>query len=189
MKTLIIVGHPNYAISNVSRAVIDNIKAQNNPDITINILWENYPDYKINVEREQELLKQHSKIVFLFPTQWYAVPSLLKKWEEDVLLSGFAYGKGGDFLKGKIALFISSAAGDAQDYSNQGNNLYSIMDYYKALYQTCRRCFFDLKEPMFYLGVYKRDNSDIQVFSKKAYEYITNDKNPSWDESSKGILV
>lgn len=189
MKTLIIVGHPNYAISNVSKAVVDNIKDQNNLDITINILWENYPDYRINVDREQELLKQHDKIIFLFPTQWYEVPSLLKKWEEDVLLSGFAYGKGGDFLKGKQALFISSAAGDSQDYSTEGSNLYPIMDYYKTIYQTYRRCSFEIKEPMFYLGVYRRPDTDIQAFAKKAYEYITNDKNSSWTVSSKGIFI
>lgn len=189
MKTLIIVGHPNYVMSKISRAIIEGIKSHNNSEITINMLCENYPDYKINVEREQELLRQHDKIVFLFPTQWYAVPALLKKWQEDVLTSGFAYGEGGDLLKGKQALFISSCAGSSVDYSREGSNRFSVIDYYKALDQTFRKCSFDVREPMFYLGVYRKGDSDVQLLVKKSYEYIINDKNPLWEISSKGILV
>ncbi len=39
-----------------------------------------YPDFIINVKREQELVENHDNIIFQFPLYWYSSPSLLKKW-------------------------------------------------------------------------------------------------------------
>ncbi|RTL87458.1 flavodoxin family protein [Ancylobacter aquaticus] len=64
-------------------------------------LYAEYPDFTIDVEREQQLLLEHDRIVLQFPMYWYSMPPLLKKWLDDVLTYNFAYGSKGDKLKGK----------------------------------------------------------------------------------------
>ena len=184
MKTLVIVGHPNLPASRVSRSIIEEIKTQANSDITLHVLWEAYPDYKIDIKKEQDLLMAHEKVVFVFPTQWYAVPALLKKWQEDVLVAGFAYGDGGDKLKGKQTYFISSTAGDSVAYSASGYNNYPIIDFFKPFEQTFRLCSMDLREPIFFQGVYQRPEADIATFAKTAYEYIVKNDVKVWSVSS-----
>ncbi|MGT2357467.1 NAD(P)H-dependent oxidoreductase [Staphylococcus aureus] len=41
-------------------------------------LYREYPDFIINVKREQELVENHDNIIFQFPLYWYSSPSLLK---------------------------------------------------------------------------------------------------------------
>ena len=55
---------------------------QNLENVTINDLYEEYPDFYIHVKREQELLLSHDIIVFQHPLYWYSCPALLKQWED-----------------------------------------------------------------------------------------------------------
>ena len=69
-------------------------------DVTVVDEYAAYPDFKINVEHEQELIETHDRIVLQFPFYWYSSPALLKQWEDDVIKAGWAYG-GGRALEGK----------------------------------------------------------------------------------------
>jgi hypothetical protein len=66
--------------------------------VDISDLYEEYPDFYINVKREQQLLIEHDIIVFQHPFYWYSSPAILKQWEDLVLEFGFAYGPGGTKL-------------------------------------------------------------------------------------------
>ncbi len=70
---------------------------QNQKNITVNQLYEEYPDFKIDVAKEQKLLLEHDNIVFQFPLYWYSFPAIMKQW----LDYGFSHGIGGDKLKCK----------------------------------------------------------------------------------------
>ena len=65
---------------------------------------------KIDVRAEQELLVSHDVIVSQHPFYWYSSPALLKEWQDLVLEHGWAYGRGGTKLTGKI-LFNAITAG------------------------------------------------------------------------------
>jgi len=108
MKTLIIVTHPNIADSVINKLWIQELSKF--PECyTIHQLHLAYPDEKINVLAEQHLVEQYDQIVFQFPYYWFNSPALLKKWLDEVLTHGWAYGsKSGYRMKGKkIALAIS----------------------------------------------------------------------------------
>jgi Flavodoxin-like fold len=68
------------------------------------ICMRKYPDFHINVAREQELLTLHDVIVFQHPLYWYSYPAILKEWQDLVLESGFAFGHMGTRLAGKLLL-------------------------------------------------------------------------------------
>ena len=80
-------------------------------------MYGEYPDFEIDVDREQQLLLQHDRIIFQFPLYWYSVPPLLKKWLDDVLTYNFAYGSRGDKLKGKDLQLLVSVGGKQKFYS------------------------------------------------------------------------
>jgi glutathione-regulated potassium-efflux system ancillary protein KefG len=103
-------------------------------------LYREYPDWKIDVEREQRLLLAHDRIVFQFPWYWFSCPALLKKWMEDVLTPGWAYGPGGTALEGKEFVTAFTAGGTVKSYQAGGDNWHSVSDYLKPIQSTIKRC-------------------------------------------------
>jgi putative NADPH-quinone reductase len=121
MKTLVIAVHPNLAESRIHRAWLATLRGRKNPNLTVNDLYSRYPDEKIDIRREQALLLQHDRIVFEFPIYWYSSPPLLKKWFDEVLEYGWAYGQGGQALEGKeFGIAISTFTPEAS-YQHDGS--------------------------------------------------------------------
>ena len=92
MKVLIICGHPHLEQSVANAAMLEEYKQ--NSDVEIRRIGDLYPNFKINVAEEQKALLEADVIVWQFPVYWYGLPSIMKKWQEDVLAHGFAYGSG-----------------------------------------------------------------------------------------------
>jgi len=146
MKTLIIITHPNISESTMNRRWIEEV-LQFPEKYTVHQLYDAYPDEKINVQAEQRLIEQYDKIIFQFPYYWFNVPSLLKKWFDQVLTHGWAYGsKSGYRMEGKkIALAISLGV-EEEELSNAGKYKYPLnelirpfelsFEYVKSDYQT-----------------------------------------------------
>ncbi|WP_343558647.1 NAD(P)H-dependent oxidoreductase [Sphingobacterium sp.] len=126
MKTLVIVIHPNIKESLINKRWIEELEKQ--PEsFEIHQLHEKYPDEKINVLLEQQLIEKYNKIVFQFPFYWFNCPPFFKKWLDEVLTYGWAYGKSSGYrLAGKkIALAISVGI-DEIEYSANGKYKYSL---------------------------------------------------------------
>lgn len=110
------------------------------PGLTLCDLYEDYPDFNIDVRREQENLLAHDIVVFQHPFYWYSAPALLKEWQDLVLEHGFAFGVGGEKLHGKLMLsaITTGAGGDA--YGRDGLNYYTIHELLAPLHQVARFC-------------------------------------------------
>jgi len=108
MKTLIIVIHPDIRNSKINKRWIQELEKF--PEkYHIHQLHEVYPDQKFDIEGEQKLIEEHDRIIFQFPFYWYHGPALLKRWMDEVLTYGWAYGNTSGYkLNGKkIAIAIS----------------------------------------------------------------------------------
>ncbi|MDQ1234680.1 putative NADPH-quinone reductase [Paenibacillus sp. SORGH_AS306] len=144
MKTLVIVTHPNMQDSVINKRWIQELEKY--PDqFTIHELYKVYPDENINVEQEQALVEAHDHIVFQFPLYWFNCPPLLKKWLDEVLTYGWAYGSTGKhFTDRKVAIAVTVGVSEA-DYQPDGKYRYTLeqillpfemtFDYIHALYQ------------------------------------------------------
>lgn len=77
MKTLVILAHPDIESSKVNK-VWKRELLKYSDEITIHELYKEYPDWNIDVLREQNLIETYEKIVFEFPLYWYSYPPLLK---------------------------------------------------------------------------------------------------------------
>ncbi|MGO4106497.1 NAD(P)H-dependent oxidoreductase [Paenibacillus sp. YAF4_2] len=171
MKVLVIASHPNLASSRANeRRLTELLKV---PDITVRHLDTEYPDYQIDVAKEQSLLLEHDRIILQFPFYWYSCPALLKKWLEDVLMRGWAYGPGGDKLKGKTFVLAITTGGTEAGYQAGGYNWSTISEYTKPLQATITRCN-GIFAPSFVLhDVRNASDEDLERDARQYIAYIT----------------
>lgn len=133
-KTLVISAHPNIEQSTANAYILNQL--DESTSTTVRHLDSIYPDYKIDVPTEQNLLQEADVVVFQFPLFWYSVPPMLKKWFDDVFTYGFAYGENGDKLKGKKVLLSVTTGGPEDAYSSTGYNQVSVKEVLLPLIQT-----------------------------------------------------
>lgn len=123
-KVLLLFAHPSHRRSEINRPMFD--AARHIEGVTAVDLYAKYPTYQIDIDAEQQLLREHDIIIFQFPLYWYSTPSLLKEWQDLVLEHGFAYGEGGDALQGKFFMCALTAGGAQEAYTAQGYNHFTI---------------------------------------------------------------
>ncbi|WP_143322524.1 NAD(P)H-dependent oxidoreductase [Clostridium sp. HBUAS56010] len=138
MKTLIIVTHPDIEHSMINKRWIEELSKY--PDkFTIHELYKEYPHGNIDIKKEQELVESHDNLIFQFPLFNFSSPPLLKKWLDDVLVHGWAYGRErGDKLKGRKISLAVSAGIQKEDYQPDGKYYYTleqILAPFKVLFQ------------------------------------------------------
>jgi len=131
MKILVIVAHPSLEESRANRALIQELGQHDSIDI--HNLYGEYPDWTFDIEREQQLLTKYDRIVLQFPLFWYSTPPLLKKWLDEVLAYGWAFGSGGDHLKGKEFILAITAGASERGYRLGGKHQYTISEFMKPL--------------------------------------------------------
>ena len=137
-KILILFSHPLFEKSHANKALVDNIP--NSENITFHDLYEEYPDFDIDVKREQALLRQHDIIIWHHPLYWYSCPPLMKQWIDMVLEYNWAYGKNGIALEGKIIFQVITTGGDRDNYCETGSHRYSIIQLLEPFIQTAKVC-------------------------------------------------
>ena len=69
-KILVIAGHPDYKHSVANRAVLDEFHKLV-PDAEIVYLDALYPDFNIDVDKEQKRISDADIVIFQFPFWWY----------------------------------------------------------------------------------------------------------------------
>lgn len=132
---LIVSGHTDLEHSVANRCIL-NVLEKELPEAEIVRLDELYPDYKINVEAEQQRLLRAEVIVLQFPIFWYSAPSILERWMEETFQHGFSHGSTGDKLKGKKLLLSFTTGAPASMYAPEGAMGCRIDDFllcYKAM--------------------------------------------------------
>ncbi len=108
--------------------------------VTLVDLYADYPDFDIDVDREQDRLRAHDVICFMHPLYWYSTPAILKEWQDLVLEHGFAYGAEGTALRGKIFLNALTAGGPEAAYRSEGFHHYTIRELLQPFEQTALIC-------------------------------------------------
>lgn len=133
-RILLVYAHRQPAASRVNKAMLQ--AASTLPNVTVHDLMARYPDFRIDVEAEQALLREHDVIVLQFPFYWYSTPAILKEWQDAVLAYGFAYGSDGDKLRGKKLLVATTTGGPAAAYQAGGYNQYTLSELLRPLQAT-----------------------------------------------------
>ncbi|KGO82602.1 NAD(P)H oxidoreductase [Flavobacterium beibuense F44-8] len=137
-KILILFAHPLFEKSNVNDVLVNHIP--DSPNITFHDLYQEYPEFDVDMQREQELLLLHDIIIWHHPMYWYSCPPLLKQWIDIVLEHGWAYGKEGTALKGKLLLQTITTGGRKENYCSTGRDRFTIQQLLEPFNQTAKVC-------------------------------------------------
>ncbi|SET54444.1 Putative NADPH-quinone reductase (modulator of drug activity B) [Salinibacillus kushneri] len=126
MRTLLIVSHPEIIDSYSQQYFLNGIKDFEN--VTVHHLENVYPAGNIDIKKEQELLREHDRIIFQFPFYWYSSPPLLKHWQDVVLEEGVTHGPHGGILAGKEFGLVLMIGVSEKEYQAGGSEQFTISE-------------------------------------------------------------
>lgn len=162
-RVLVLYAHPVPHRSRVNAALADAARAT--PGVTFHDLYETWPDFAIDVAFEQELLLAHPAVVFQHPMYWYSTPALLKEWQDLVLEHGWAYGRGGDKLKGKTLLSAISTGGPDVAYQGRDGRA-TVRALFQPIAQTARLCGMTYAPPFVVHGSHRLEDAAIAAAAR-----------------------
>ncbi len=170
MKIINMVFHPNLYGSRVNKTWKMQLE-ESGKITTSRDMYAEYPDFQIDIEKEQKLLLEHDRIVFQFPVYWWSVTPLMKKWLDDVLQYQFAYGSKGDKLKGKDMQIICSAGGQAKNY-NGFHMFATVPELLKPLQLTANLTKMNYAQPFYMFNADACSDDEVRLFGDKWVELI-----------------
>lgn len=135
---LVLYAHPAPHRSPVNRRLADAARAT--PGVLVRDLYDTYPDFDIDAERERTLVEDASLLVFLHPIRWYGMPSLLKEWMDVVMVPGWAYGKPDSVLRGKGYWLVATTGSGPEAYRAGGLHGRPFADFLAPFEQTAALC-------------------------------------------------
>lgn len=162
-RILLLFAHPAPHKSRVNRRLV--AEAERVEGVTVRHLYEIYPDFLIDVREEQRLLETHDALVLQHPMYWYSAPSLVKEWMDLVLEHGWAYGKGGTALHGRVFAQAVTTGGSKDAYCGEGKNHHSVREFLLPFEQSARLCGMDWRNPFVVHGTADlKESGDIEPF-------------------------
>ncbi|MBE0366927.1 NAD(P)H-dependent oxidoreductase [Pseudoalteromonas aurantia] len=163
-KILINFAHPAKSRSNINIALRNAV--ENIEHVTVNDLYANYPDFMIDIKREQALCEAHDIIIFQHPFYWYSTPAIMKEWLDLVLEHGWAYGTEGKALAGKVFFQAITTGGDASNYQKDGYNEFTLKELTAPYRATAKLCRLTWLPPFVVTGVHQGlEPEEIQSYS------------------------
>ena len=162
-KILILFAHPAFHKSRISKALLEAI--DDLEGVTINNLYDKYPDFFIDIPREQQFLMKHDVIIWHYPFYWYSAPAIIKEWMDLVLQHGFAYGTQGRELEGKWAMSSISTGGSREVYTSEGKNQYTINQFLAPFIQSVNLCRMKNLPPFVVHGSHTLKHDQLQKYA------------------------
>ncbi|WP_299110124.1 NAD(P)H-dependent oxidoreductase [uncultured Winogradskyella sp.] len=161
-KILILFSHPKFEKSRVNQALVNHIKDKE--QVTIHDLYEEYPNFHIDVVKEKELLSQHDIIIWHHPFYWYSCPPLMKQWMDMVLEFNWAYGPEGNALQNKTCLNVITTGGSREVYCSEGYNSFTIRQFLRPFEQTAILCGMTYFPPFAVMGTHTLSDEDLNDY-------------------------
>ncbi|WP_291115610.1 NAD(P)H-dependent oxidoreductase [Flavobacterium sp. UBA6135] len=163
-KILILFAHPLFEKSMINRILIEYLL--DSPNVTLHDLYEEYPEFDIDIKREQDLLMEHDIIIWHHPFYWYSCPPLLKQWIDLVLEYNWAYGKSGNALKDKIIFQTITTGGSEENYCSEGKDRFTIPQLLEPFNQTAMVCKMIYLPPFVIHGTHKMNSKEALDMSR-----------------------
>lgn len=130
MKTLILIAHPDVMDSSTQQFLIESSSTLTG--VTTRFLTDDLFD----IDYEQELLKNHDRIIFQFPMYWYSAPYMLKKWLDGVFDDKLL--KNG--LKGKELGLVVSLGVSEKSFAVGQSEKFSLSEIFRPFEALANKC-------------------------------------------------
>ena len=183
LEIVVLVAHPQQQHSRVNRALMQGAAdaARAAPGrVEVRDLYALYPDYLIDVEAEQAQLAAAKLVVWQHPIHWYGMPPLMKLWLDEVFGFGWAYGPGGQTLRGKDLWLVASTGGAAESYRPDGYNRYFFDAFLPPYEQTAALAGMRFLPPLLLHGAHRVGDAElgaqVQTYTQRLASW------PDWPE-------
>jgi glutathione-regulated potassium-efflux system ancillary protein KefG len=170
-RILLLFAHPALEKSRVHRRLLEALPRL--PGLTLQDLYEAYPDFDVDIRREQELLVSHDLVLLQHPFYWYSTPALLKQWQDLVLEHGWAYGSNSTALRGKRMANVVTSGGGAAAYAREGLNRFTVRELLAPVEQTARLCGMEYLPPYLIQGTHRMSEPDIAAAAERYARTLT----------------
>ena len=137
-RVLVLFAHPRTDRSVANTALVAAARAIDGVELVD--LYAEYPDFDIDIDREQRRLLESDSLVLQHPVYWYSSPALLKEWQDLVFEHGFAYGSGGTALAGKVMLQVATCGTAREAYKKRGKYENELRTLFSPFEQTAKFC-------------------------------------------------
>jgi len=185
-KILILFAHPALQKSRINKALI---KGLNQIDgVTFHDLYQAYPEFDIDVEKEKLLLLDHQVVIFHHPFFWYSTPAILKEWQDLVLEHGWAYGSKGDALRGKLFFNVITSGGRREAYSGDGYNRFKLRTLLAPIEQTANLCKMIYLPPFAVQGTHSIKPEEVEQYRENYHLLLTSLRDDKIDISKAKTL-
>jgi len=163
-KILVILAHDDTRNSRVNTRFA--LELENDENVEVRDIKALYPDFKIDVEAEQEAIKRADKVVFQFPMYWFNAPSILKEWMDKVYALGFAFeitkeGYQRRELEGREFMLAVSMGGAQEAYD--GEKVKSVNECLTPYIYTSKFCGMRVVEPFYVYGAMSKALNDEKL--------------------------
>ena len=162
---VVVFAHPDPDRSVANRTLLEGLDGLDG--VEVRSLYDRYPDFAIDADAERDALEAASTIVWQHPIHWYNVPALLKLWFERVLVHGWAWGPGGDALRGKRCLWAITTGGDERDYSPAGMHAHPFEAFAPVVRQTAEFCGMTWLDPFVVWGARQLDAETLREHARR----------------------
>jgi glutathione-regulated potassium-efflux system ancillary protein KefF len=148
------------------------------PQVTLVDLYDRYPGFHIDVQAEQQRLREHDILLLQHPIYWYGMPPLAKLWMDEVLEMGFAYGEGERALQGKIFQLSVTTGGDAQAYSAEGMHGFPFESFLPPYQATAKLCRMQYAPPLVLHRAVRASQDELEAHAESVRDRIIELTNP-----------
>ena len=177
---LVIAAHPQLEHSRTTRRLMQTAAQADPGRVAVRDLYALYPDYLIDVPAEQAALARARLVVWLHPVHWYSMPPLMKLWLDEVFAFRWAYGPGGQALRGKDLWLVASTGGPESSYRPDSYNRYFFDAFLHPYDQTAALTGMRWLPPLLFHGAHRADEAELGAHAKLFDERLRHW--PDWPE-------
>ncbi len=168
MRVLVNVFHPALAQSRANRRWSE---AAQEAGFQVRDVYRLYPDEKLDIAAEQRLCEEHDVLVFQHPLHWYGAPSLMKKWIDEVLAFGWAYGEGA-IIRGKRWQSAVTVGAHTEEYTPEGSRRYSVPEFLRPYERTAAFCGLEWLPPFLVYGAGVIGDHEILTSAERYADHL-----------------
>ncbi|EIR1746179.1 glutathione-regulated potassium-efflux system ancillary protein KefG [Shigella flexneri] len=175
-KVLLLYAHPESQDSVANRVLLKPATQLSN--VTVHDLYAHYPDFFIDIPREQALLREHEVTVFQHPLYTYSCPALLKEWLDRVLSRGFASGPGGNQLAGKYWRNVITTGEPESAYRYDALNRYPMSDVLRPFELAAGMCRMHWLSPIIIYWARRQSAKELASHARAYGDWLANPLSP-----------
>lgn len=169
-RVLVLFAHPRLEKSRTNAALLRRLPSD--ASITVRDLYEEYPDFNVDIQAEQALLEAHDVYLWHHPLYWYNAPPLVKQWIDLVLAFGWAYGPGGDRLRGRAMGHVVTTGGAEAAYQLDGYHGWTLDEFLRPLERTVTLCGMRWLPPFAVHGTHRLTDEALAREADRYAEYV-----------------